>query len=429
MNKNKQFIEENKNAISFDESKRLYEKGLITKQEHIKNIETYNKLQILKADEEYKNTRNKNIALGLIDIGVSAIPSGAGAALLKTAVKKGLQKAGKELPNKIIRGVMAKADGSLKIKPVVSKIGDKLAETTLNSSIDGAITGALHGSLTAAVDNKNPIKEGVKDAVTGAAISSLTSFGAGKIIQKAEGKTLKNIENIKELRRAETDYYKNYNQGRSITHPELGKIDFTQAGLETVSRKTELARDYDSLIKEVREAKYIGEELPSHTRKDKTVKFHTLENNQKQYLVAEADNGQKKYYLTKKADGPEARPSRGGAVPSASNNIIAGQKVNFNPSKILDNKNFQSGFQNVSSKGATISALNYFENDEDKWTEEKHKNFLEGFASNRLGNPEKYPFYGAKENHWTDKFNIGNPKKDKGHWVTLDNGKHLFIKD
>ena len=131
-------------------------------------------------------------------------------------------------------------------------------------------------------------------------------------------------------------------------------------------------------------------------------------------MVAEADNGEKKYYLTKKADGPEARPSRGGAVPSASNNIIAEQKVNFNPSKILDNKNFQSGFQNVSSKGATISALNYFENDEDKWTEEKHKNFLEGFASNRLGNPEKYPFYGAKENHWTDKFNIGNPKKDKG---------------
>src|SRR5699024_11183291 len=161
-----------------------------------------------------------------------------------TAVKKGLQKAGKELPKTLTREIMVKADGSLKIKPVVSKIGDKLAETTLNSSIDGAITGALHGSLTAAVDNKNPIKEGVKDAATGAAISSLTSFGAGKIIQKAEGKTLKNIENIKELRRAETDYYKNYNQGRSITHPELGKIDFTQAGLETVSRKTELARDY-----------------------------------------------------------------------------------------------------------------------------------------------------------------------------------------
>ena len=93
-------------------------------------------------------------------------------------------------------------------------------------------------------------------------------------------------------------------------------------------------------------------------------------------MVAEADNGQKKYYLTKKADGAEWRPSRGGAVPSASNNIIAEQKVNFSPSKILDNKTFQSGFQNVSSKGATISALNYFENDEDKWTEEKHKNFL-----------------------------------------------------
>lgn len=152
-----------------------------------------------------------------------------------------------------------------------------------------------------------------------------------------------------------------------------------------------------------------------------------MTNKDSKFLIAESKDGIKKYYMTKKADGAEWRPSRGGSAPSS--NSLTQQKVNFNPSKILDNKNFQSGFQNVSSKGATISALNYFENDEDKWTEEKHKNFLEGFASNRLGNPEKYPFYGAKENHWTDKFNIGNPKKDKGHWVTLDNGKHLFIKD
>ena len=52
-------------------------------------------------------------------------------------------------------------------------------------------------------------------------------------------------------------------------------------------------------------------------------------------MVAEADNGEKKYYLTKKADGPEARPSRGGAVPSASNNIIAEQKASFNPFFII----------------------------------------------------------------------------------------------
>ena len=55
------------------------------------------------------------------------------------------------------------------------------------------------------------------------------------------------------------------------------------------------------------------------------------------------------------------------------------------------------------------------------------ESFIEGFESNRLGNPERYPYNGK----WTDKLNldIGNPDTDNGHWITLENGKHLFIKD
>ncbi len=66
-----------------------------------------------------------------------------------------------------------------------------------------------------------------------------------------------------------------------------------------------------------------------------------------------------------------------------------------------------------------------------------HKAFLEGFDSGILGSGEKQKNNNKKDDssnnskkaHWTDKFNIGNPETDKGHWVTLDNGKHIFIKD
>ncbi len=71
------------------------------------------------------------------------------------------------------------------------------------------------------------------------------------------------------------------------------------------------------------------------------------------------------------------------------------------------------------------------------WSIENHKAFLEGFDSGILGSGEKQKNNNKKDDssnnskkaHWTDKFNIGNPETDKGHWVTLDNGKHIFIKD
>ena len=68
------------------------------------------------------------------------------------------------------------------------------------------------------------------------------------------------------------------------------------------------------------------------------------------------------------------------------------------------------------------------------WDEKNQEAFFDGLIGNNTisktkstGNSTNSSKNSSK--NWTDKFNIGNPDKDKGHWVTLDNGKHLFIKD
>ena len=75
------------------------------------------------------------------------------------------------------------------------------------------------------------------------------------------------------------------------------------------------------------------------------------------------------------------------------------------------------------------------------WSEENQKAFWEGFDSNQLGNPNAYPFPELKYNNiiknytdnnkddWKKKLNIGNPETDDGHWVTLKNHQHVFIKN
>ena len=85
----------------------------------------------------------------------------------------------------------------------------------------------------------------------------------------------------------------------------------------------------------------------------------------------------------------------------------------------------------VNFDGIEINGVKYKD-----WDEQTKKDFWEGFESNTLGNPNKYPYHSSSSSshsstnsHWTDKFNMGDPNKDEGHWVTLKNHKHIFIKD
>lgn len=62
------------------------------------------------------------------------------------------------------------------------------------------------------------------------------------------------------------------------------------------------------------------------------------------------------------------------------------------------------------------------------WADKERNDFIEGFDTGQFTN-EGIKHAKLQEKMWTKNFNIGNPDTDKGHWITLPNGKHIFIKD
>ncbi|MBQ4115553.1 hypothetical protein IJD34_09145 [bacterium] len=63
---------------------------------------------------------------------------------------------------------------------------------------------------------------------------------------------MKKIDNLKLLRKKETNFYKDYIQGTKSKHSQIGDIKYTQSGLETVSKQPNAGRDFGSLKKRVK---------------------------------------------------------------------------------------------------------------------------------------------------------------------------------
>ncbi len=456
----KEFLKNNSNTPTYSQIQSMLKAGKISKTHALELIKTREKTDKLQADLEYKKTRNKEIALGVVDIATAAIPIGGGA---KVASKL----AGKLAP----------------------KLGKKIAKSVAQSTIDGAKTGAVHGALTGAIDeDKNPVTQAIKETFTGEVFGASAAYGAGKVWQKAEGAALKKIEDLKALRKAEKKYYKDYIIGRTIEHEKLGKIDFTKAGLETVSWYPEAGRHFDRLMDDIKNAKYLDPEPLKHPRKDKAKQFHILENDIQQLKIHEESAGNKKYYISKLKSGTNDQPTRAGSVPL--NKLKGGledrplQAGTVPPSNLkgdpedrlnrtgavspdnsitkffernnpMRNEIFQKGVENSLMKSAIVESPKLFDEKENQeywqtnssqnslnspskfldfngirykgvpwnnWSSEGQRAFLEGLFGKPLESINK-------KGNWTDKFNMGNPHTDRGHWVTLDNGKHIFIKD
>ena len=62
------------------------------------------------------------------------------------------------------------------------------------------------------------------------------------------------------------------------------------------------------------------------------------------------------------------------------------------------------------------------------FSDKEKMDFTEGFDTGAFTD-EGIKKVKLQEKMWTDKFNICDPNKDDGHWITLPNGKHLFIKN
>ena len=244
-----------------------------------------------KSKAEHRKSRNAIIGQELVDLGSAGVGGG---------------------------GAVATKAGINLLKPI---FGRKIAQWITQGALGGGLGGAAHGFGTGLVqEDKRPIKESLKEGLLGGLAGGSLGLAGGKVVQGINAKKLKNLKNTKILRKAETDFYKDYIQQTYVKRRDLGNIEFTQAGLETVSKQPEAGRNFNTLKKDIQNAKYLGEELPNHPRKDGIIKFHKLEKDGQEFLIAERNDG-KKYYMSKLKDSSETQPSRVGT--ELSNNGIS----------------------------------------------------------------------------------------------------------
>lgn len=180
-------------------------------------------------------------------------------------------------------------------------LGKKIAQNVAEGAGSGLVSGGVYGGVNAAIAGENPIVGAIEGGTAGLTGGALIGGTLGKSVQLHKGNKLKNAkltnENLKNIRQQETKYYKDYIQGTSTKRTDLGDINYTQAGLETVSKRPNAGKYYPNLKNDIKTAEYIGEEMPNHSRNDDIVKFHRLKNGDKEFLIGETTNG-KKYYMS-----------------------------------------------------------------------------------------------------------------------------------
>lgn len=171
-------------------------------------------------------------------------------------------------------------------------------------------------------------------------------------VVKITGQELGDYKDIKELRQKAVDYYKTHLQGKSVEHPELGKVLFSRKGINKVissSGNENKLKFVPALLNMIESGKYAGEEALKHPREDGIVKFHRLNHvvqfKEKKYntsvLVGEDKQGNRFYNFNEDVDGWKEknlstagpRQSRGDGKAT---NSIADNEENFNMKKLSE---------------------------------------------------------------------------------------------
>lgn len=301
--KDTEFLKKYKNTPSYDEIKKQYKEGKITKEELIEKTKIRERIDRIQADNEYKSTRNKNITQAIIDIGTMAIPIGGGTKITTKIAKELTPKLGKKISNNVAKGIT-----------------------------DGLKTGTVHGTLSGMIDeNTNSITQGIKEGAAGAVVEGTMGAIAGKVVNKLDKKELKQALK-KDKMKLSKNYYANYERGRDVVNENLGKIKMaSDAYGETLKQNPKQADKVIDLSKELKTAKYIQSELPKHEHKKyDIVKFHRLRGKNTDYLIAENSKGD--FYFYKVADsglmGPKPGPQ---SLPTSS---IPNQPSNLNPQRL-----------------------------------------------------------------------------------------------
>lgn len=95
------------------------------------------------------------------------------------------------------------------------------------------------------------------------------------------GNELGEHKDIKVLRQKAADYYRDHLQGKTVEHPELGKILFSGKGLKNIvssSGNENKLKLIPSLYEIIKNGEYAGSEDLAHPRTDGIIKFHRINN-------------------------------------------------------------------------------------------------------------------------------------------------------
>lgn len=441
----KEFLEKNKNIPDYSEINTLYKNKKISKEELVKLTKTREKFDRISIDKEYKDVRNKEYLKAAVDIGTAAIPIGGGAKLTAVAAKS-----------------------------LTPYLGKKIAQTSVNGVIQGTKYGALHGTLSGLVEGKNPIKEGGKEALEGALTGGVISFGIGKAVEKAAGNKLKEYGDIdklsqekrKEYRQVAKRYYKDYIQETKLNRD--GKIDFSGRGSdENLTWNPKQGQNFPELKRDIKNAKRLPDRINVKAEKKPNIDHYEVyrgKNGDHLIEVFKKDKSgtsQKRYYFTSDTPGGPSRDT----IPDSTEGItsmIHDKINNFNSTKVLDilnNKSVQNTAENIVPKISEFIAFKRSEKNKKQnktsfntdniiyngkkwsdWSIKSKKAFMEGFETGgRTKNPSKKNTKNSIKNKAnietnnnkdrSGKINFKNTKSMEGHWVTLDNGRHVLIED
>lgn len=149
-----------------------------------------------------------------------------------------------------------------------------------------------------------------------------------------------------EIRENAFKYYKEKYQGKKFHNPNLNNILFSRTGfdkLKTNSADINKLKAIPALKDIIEKGDYIGEEQPSHERKDGIIKFHRINHDvslagkkeNMSVLIGEDRQGNRFYNLNNKTytaeNSSRVERAKGVADEEFSINIIAYNSVNFNP--------------------------------------------------------------------------------------------------
>lgn len=178
----------NNNVPSYAEIKYSLDNNEISRERAEELINRRYKLDILQADSEYRDVRNRNIGQGIVDIGSAAIPVGAGATVTSLGAKA--------------------------LRPLMGK---KIGGMVTRGAAGGAIGGSIHGLGTGFVnEDVNPFIQGAIEAGAGLGLGGLGAYGLGKIAQRLDARKILNNNHL------QAQYFDDYVEGLS-NNSTLGK--------------------------------------------------------------------------------------------------------------------------------------------------------------------------------------------------------------